>query len=228
MNLEDRVDSLAHLLRQCRGVLLDFDGPVTVLYPNGSSRAVADAMRSFLSLELPEPVATTKDPLQLLRWTQQQVPSALNSLEHICARAEIDATRTSTLTSGMAEALHALHEHGYPVAIVSNNDRRAISGFLARHRLERCVSHINSRQANRPDLMKPNPYLVRHGHRSLHLPANECMMLGDSVSDIKACLATGVHPIGWAKTPPRGQDLRAAGAQLVIRTPFEIAAALAG
>lgn len=227
MTPQDRVQALADLLRRCRGALLDFDGPVTVLFPNSSSQAVADAMRDLLCRELPEPVATTKDPLQLLRWAQLHAPSALAPLETLCARGELDAAEKSSLTPGITEALRALHRHGYPVAIVSNNDHRAIRAFLTRHRLERYVDHVCARRPTRPDLMKPSTFLVEEGWRSIAAHPGECVMIGDSVTDIEVCRATGVQSVGWAKTALRGRELHAAGAQVVVGSIGEISSALA-
>jgi phosphoglycolate phosphatase-like HAD superfamily hydrolase len=42
--------------------------------------------------------------------------------------------------------------------------------------------------------------------------------VGDSITDIQVSLATGIRSIGFAKTPIRGRELHAAGADAVTES----------
>ena len=64
--------------------------------------------------------------------------------------------------------------------------------------------------------MKPDPYLVVEATRLLGMAAAECVLVGDSVSDVQAGRAAGVPVIGLAKTPSRRAELDAAGASALL------------
>jgi phosphoglycolate phosphatase len=57
--------------------------------------------------------------------------------------------------------------------------------------------------------MKPNTKAVDDALRLLRLDARRAVFIGDSVSDVEVSRAVGVPCIGYAKTPLRGDELRA-------------------
>ena len=64
--------SLARILARTRGLLLDFDGPVTPLLADGRDDRVADRLRQVLAehrIAAPEELRGTTDPLRILRWS---------------------------------------------------------------------------------------------------------------------------------------------------------------
>jgi phosphoglycolate phosphatase len=67
----------------------------------------------------------------------------------------------------------------------------------------------------KPELMKPHPASVLRALDLLGRPAAECVMIGDSMTDIEVSRATGLRSIGYAKTPTRGHELHLAGAEAI-------------
>lgn len=207
-------------------ILLDFDGPVTHLFIDGRNRMVADRMRTALpvGIQLPNDLRDTHDPLIFLRWAGQTLgESILDQVEAACVEGEIAAAEASVPTPGVTELLIACAKAGRPVIVVSNNAEQPIRHFLDRHALDHLITGIVARIPGKPELMKPDPTSVWFALDSLGTSPGSCAMIGDSVSDIQVCKATGVHSIGFAKTPRRGAELRDAGAEAIVTSIRQIA-----
>jgi len=222
--------ALADVLATTRVLLLDFDGPVTPLMPEGVDRAIADTMRAVLlqtTGRVPAEIADTKDPLTVLRVTAATESSeVLTAVEDACRAGEIDAANRSVPTDGAHDAMRACRDAGRPLIIVSNNAPEAIEAYLAVHALRDLVQSISARPPGRPDLMKPDPYLIRQVFRRRAERPDHYAFVGDSVTDVQVSRLTGIQSIGYAKTPQRGRELRASGAVALINNMRALADAL--
>lgn len=221
--------SLAAVLSSTGPILLDFDGPVTPLMPDGIDCAIADAMRDVLRRMtggVPANVADTKDPLTVLRVAAGESAEVLAAVEDACRAGEVDAAERSEPTDGAHEAMWACRDAGRPLIIVSNNAPEAIEAYLDRHDLASLVQVIAARPPGRPDLMKPDPYLIRQVLRVRADPPSRYAFIGDSVTDAEVSVLTNIQCVGYAKTTQRGQDLRAAGATALIDSMADLADAL--
>lgn len=105
-----------------------------------------------------------------------------------------------------------------PVVIVTNNAAGAALAYLDRLGLLHRVRHVVGRPERRPDHMKPNTHMVEEALRIASAAATEAVLMGDSVSDVQVAHAAGVHVIGHAKNPRRGQELRAADADALTES----------
>ncbi|MGO4360901.1 HAD family hydrolase [Terrabacter sp. RAF57] len=198
-------------------MLLDFDGPVTLLMPPPSNAHAAEAARAPLAgTALPREVATTTDHLAVLRWTADNAPVRLDDVERACIDAEINAARISTPTPGALRFLDICAQKGKPVVVVSNNAADAVATFLNRYDATSLVRGIVGREPRRPDLLKPHPSLVLAALDLLQFPADDTILIGDSDTDVQVAHRTGVRSIGYAKSPARGRALKAAGADVVV------------
>ena len=79
-------------------------------------------------------------------------------------------------------------------------------------------------QRSLPDLMKPNRHTVDQALQLLRVEPHRATFIGDSVSDVAVSRAVGVPCIGYAKTPPRGDELREAGADAITGAMGELTA----
>jgi len=213
-------------------VLLDFDGPVTILLPNdGSNTVVAEAARSTLrgnGVELPRELTNVSDHLAILKFAATLPPSILEMVEQTCLLGEMEAAERSTETPGATDALLAFQRARREVIIVSNNRTEAVAAYLRRAGLSDLVSSIVGRIPNHPELMKPNPRLVRDAIALSAPPitdAGRCVLIGDSLTDIEVGRVAGARTIGFAKSASRGRALAKAGADAVTRSMHEVAAA---
>jgi phosphoglycolate phosphatase-like HAD superfamily hydrolase len=75
----------------------------------------------------------------------------------------------------------------------------------------------------RPELMKPHPDSVLRALDILDRPPAQCVLIGDSVTDIEVSRATGLRSIGYATTPIRGNELHLAGADAITDSNHALA-----
>lgn len=215
----DQADQLVAVLSTTGPVLLDFDGPVTLLLPAGPNAVLADAARAPLhraGIDLPEAIASTTDHLAVLRFAAAQSGAVHQAVETVCIAGEIDAASRSTPTPGAHDAMRAFRDAGRPVVVVSNNAAEAIAIYLARHHLSDLVDGVVGRPHGHPDLMKPNPELIHRALQILDTEPHDCVIIGDSVTDIQVSHHAGLRSIGYAKTPRRGTELAEAGADAIV------------
>jgi phosphoglycolate phosphatase len=220
---------LAAVLAATGPVLLDFDGPVTHLFLNGRNRMVADRMRQALPADFQPPpeVFDTYDPLVVLRWSATHTPPHVQqAVDTASVHGEVEAATLTEPTPGSLDFLQACQAAGRTVVIVSNNADQAIHTYLDRFQLGDLVRAVVARRAGRPDLMKPHPDALNRALDILSVAPQACCMIGDSVSDIIVCQATGVRSIGFAKNPRRGDELADAGADALVDSMTTLAQAV--
>ncbi|MGL5857875.1 MAG: HAD family hydrolase [Angustibacter sp.] len=218
---------LAALLRRARALLLDFDGPITPLMPPPRNSHVADALRAILAThhrDLPRRIRDTTDHLEVLRQAYTDHPDIADQVDAEAVRQEITAATDATPTPGAIELLTTCRDRKLPVAIVSNNSAEAVREFLSVHHLEQLPMH--GRPVGRPDVMKPSPVLLIDATTTLDVKPQDCVMIGDSITDAQASRATGVPFIGYGKTPTRSAELVRAGADSVVEAVDDIVGAV--
>jgi AHBA synthesis associated protein len=74
---------------------------------------------------------------------------------------------------------------------------------------------------------KPAPDIVLRALELIGAGAGEAVMVGDAPADIRSALGAAVTPIGalWAPRVPE-DELRSAGAEILVREPAELAGVL--
>jgi len=210
--------ALADLVASTGPILLDFDGPVTQLLPPPANAEIARLARQPLlheGIRLPSEIAETTDHIAVLRFAGAIGGESQARVEGLCIAAEVGAARRAVPTVGVIAMLRAAQVVARPVSIVSNNHRDAVEAFLVTHKLLHLVHSIFGRVDGAPELMKPDPYVVKCAINLLHVTAERCVLIGDSISDVEAGHAAGVKVIGFAKTVERGRDLSRAGAEAI-------------
>ncbi|MQA87252.1 MAG: HAD-IA family hydrolase [Streptosporangiales bacterium] len=223
------VTGLATLVDSSDAILLDFDGPVCSVFAGYPAEEVASQLRQFLldrSVVLPPELSRGRDPLKVLRWVGEYRPGLTRALDDLLSVAEITAVQTATPTRHAHDVILAADRTRRSVAIVSNNAEAAIIRYLALHGLSTVVTLVVGRAYADPARMKPHPDAVVRAVKALGKTAGACLLVGDSVADIKASRSAGVHPVGYAKTPSRRPLLVEAGAEVVVHDLGDIAAAL--
>lgn len=223
---------LGRLLGEVGAVLLDFDGPVCSIFAGYPAPQVAAELVNVLrrrGVDVPPDLASESDPLEVLRRTGAAGDHGVTrAVENVLCEAERRAVETAAPTLYGREVIVAARQAGMPVAVVSNNSAGAVRAYLAGHRLAEYVSPVVGRAYAEPGRMKPNPDPILQAVRSLgELPAR-CVLIGDSLSDIEGARAAGVTVIGYANRPAKVDAFQHAGADVVVTSMGEIAAALIG
>ncbi|NNN34517.1 HAD-IA family hydrolase [Streptomyces sp. S3(2020)] len=211
------------LLSGIRGVLFDFDGPVCRLFPNESSRPVADELRDMLVREGVKQLLTAseeqnKDPHVVLQAVHRGRPKRdqlVRAMEELVSRREVAATQKALPTPGAVELIHRLWKNGLRLAVVTNNSPSAADRYLRDWGVRDQFGAIHGRSSD-PDLMKPHPHVVLCALRSLGLGPTEAVMIGDTPTDLEAARHAGVRFIGYGRNELKQQRLRDAGAEDVL------------
>jgi phosphoglycolate phosphatase-like HAD superfamily hydrolase len=84
------------------------------------------------------------------------------------------------------------------------------------HNLDVYITAVSARASSDPLLMKPNPHLIGKALSDLHVSASDAIFIGDSPTDVEACIAVRVACVGYANKPGKSERLARAGAVDVI------------
>lgn len=221
--------NLADVMRPVRHVLLDFDGPVCSVFGELPAPEVARRLTEAIDAELPAEVVGT-DPLALLSVFAERGRDTLVAAEAQLRDLEVEAVQTAPMTPGVVEALQAFSDTGRSVTIVSNNSQAAVVAFLAAHDLRRLVTGVCSRQHPEPELLKPDPFLLRRAIIERDATEGECVMVGDSFTDVEAARVQGIPVVFFVSKP--GKDAAFAGQvrrpEVVVGSMLELGRGIAG
>lgn len=191
----------AELVHRREHVLLDFDGPVCAVFGALSDQAVADRLRTFLPGALPAAIAATDDPFEVLGHAEMRSPDLQTRVETELTRLEVAAVRNAPDTPGAARAIRHIHDSGRTVTIVSNNSVDAVNAHLRSRDLAGYVDGVSARGRERPLMLKPHPHLLQSAMTSLAANPADCVMIGDSISDIHAAYRAHTAVIALADRP---------------------------
>ncbi|MEV4762551.1 HAD family phosphatase [Micromonospora chokoriensis] len=221
---------LGRLFGEVGAVLLDFDGPVCSIFAGYPAPKIAAELVNVLrrrGVDIPPELAGESDPLEVLRWTgSTRDTGATRAIEDALCAAELRAAVTAEPTPYGREVIVAARQTGRPVAVVSNNSAGAVAEYLAMHRLAEHVSPLVGRAYARPDSMKPNPEPILQAVQVLGVAAGNCVLVGDSLSDIEGARAAGVRAIAYANRVEKFERFLAARADAVVSSMGEIAQVL--
>lgn len=226
------LSGLAELLEPRRRLLLDFDGPVCSIFASYPASAIANELVALVrqtTLIVPDSLAGERDPLEVLRWVGAHgSPAEVRTIEEALCAAELKAAESAEATPFAHDVIIAAFEIGMRIMIVSNNSAPAILKYLERHQLDDYVLGIVGRAFAEPDLMKPNPAPILRAVRSFGVAPADCVLIGDSVTDVEGSHAAGVPVIGYANRRDKTTLLATAGADIVVTSMGEIKQALRG
>ncbi|MFB6536172.1 HAD family hydrolase [Streptomyces noursei] len=213
-------DNLRKTLSEASAVLFDFDGPLCDVFAGLPAPGVASELRQQVALEDPElgaKLADTDDPMEVLRLSYESNPELGLRIERALTEAEVDAVAVAGApTVGAVSALKAVEAAGYLIAVVSNNSADCVRHFLALHSLDAHVGEVVGRAASRPDLMKPHPHSLLRAAELLEVDPSECVLIGDSLTDIQAAHSADGTAIGYANKPHKFEVFTHASAEAVI------------
>lgn len=217
------MSTAAELVASKRFVLLDFDGPICSVFGGVTAEWVAAELQRRLGLSA-EHSTETRDPFDILKLAAAEGEREAELAERELTRLEVEAVASAIPTSGSDSVMHRLTEAGHTLAVVSNNSAAAVSAYLYEHDLDDYVQVISARDDTDPGLLKPNPHLLLRAMAQLGAKAEECVMVGDSTSDIEAAQAAGAAAIGFANKPVKLASLSRSQPEAVISKIEELIA----
>ena len=220
---------LDELLARTRHVLLDFDGPVCSVFAGITATTVASRLTKILTdaaLTPPTHVTQTDDPFEVLRYALAHAPELAAQIETAFRAEEVAAVATAAPTPGATQTIQACHDTGRTVAIVSNNSHDAVHTYLTIHGLADQIDYISARTPADTTRLKPHPHLVTQATHALHAQPTTCVLIGDSLTDIRAAHAAGVPAIGYANKTSKPARFTDTAAVAVITDMIDLASAL--
>ncbi|MEU6344412.1 HAD-IA family hydrolase [Streptomyces sp. NPDC046977] len=225
-------ERLLNRLRGVKVVLFDFDGPLCDLFVGRSAETVAEHMKGFLAdrgwlLPKFEPYTDTHQLLHDV--SAAGVPEGIvRGLDDVLVDAERKAAMVAHPVEGAADLIRGLAVMDRPMAITTNNSPASVQVYLKEHGLEREFSGRIFGRGDVPEKMKPDPACLRAAMRELgreSTPGN-CLMIGDSVRDLRAARAAHVKFLAYAGLGDRYQQrvdaLLEARADLLVRNMVEL------
>jgi HAD superfamily hydrolase (TIGR01662 family) len=217
--------AVSELLASRHNVLLDFDGPVCAVF-GGAVSNVETARRLRLFLDSIAETATpppNAGPFGMFRYAASLGQEIGDAVEAELRRIEVESVGTAPVTPGTAAVIAQLVGAGFTVAVVSNNSNDAVQHFLAQHGLSKHVRGICARSSGDPLLLKPNPHLVDKAVHMLNVSPQDCVMVGDSITDLEAAHAAGIPLIAYANKPGKYDRFHSHGADVIIEQMRELA-----
>lgn len=127
------------------------------------------------------------------------------------------------LFDGALTALDRLEAAGYLLGIATGKARRGLDAVLERHGL---ASRFVTLQTGDLGPGKPHPAMLERAIAETGVSAEDAVMVGDTSFDMLMARSAGVHAVGvgWGYHPP--EELRAAGAHVVIDSFDQLPAVL--
>lgn len=136
----------------------------------------------------------------------------LHRVEDALRAAELTAVRSAEPTLHAGEFITRAHGSGRRVVVVSNNSEEAVRKYLAGQNLAVYVHDVVGRAYANPLQMKPNPAPLMAAFHDLDCAPADCVLIGDSTSDIDAAKAAGTPVIGYANKAGKREILHRADA----------------
>ncbi|MFI7195816.1 HAD family hydrolase [Nocardia nova] len=197
------MSGLSALLNSRRTLLLDFDGPICAVFSGLTNREASEQLLSHLGGPVPDEIAGTADPFDVLRYAVSIGPETGRRIDREFSLIELQAVAIARPTSGAGDAIRSAASSGYSIAIVSNNSVGAISSYLAKHELSQYVSGIFGRTSSDLSKLKPSPYLLNAAISSLSVEPKDAVFVGDSTTDIQAARSAEVACVALANRPEK-------------------------
>ncbi|MEV6711893.1 HAD family phosphatase [Lentzea sp. NPDC051208] len=220
---------IRRVLLDADALLLDFDGPICSVFAGFPAPAVAEQLREILAggghSDLPDEIQTTGDPFDVLSFAANLGDDEALYTEAALRAHEVEAVATAEPTMGAHDLIRQWHSNGRKLAIVSNNSATAIEAYLHHHELKSYIDYVSARTDPNPFLLKPSPFLLHQAANMLGLATMECVLLGDSLTDIQAAQTAQMPVIGYANKPEK-VDLFIAENPSAITTTIDLLAIL--
>jgi phosphoglycolate phosphatase len=139
------------------------------------------------------------------------------------AIAEEYQTRWSQNTraySGIPELLTKLGARGVPMAVLSNKPHDATTSVVEFFFPDKPFRIVRGAQPGVP--IKPDPAAALQIAQELSIEPKRFIYLGDTDTDMKTATAAGMFPAGALWGFRTGEELTAAGARTLLKTPLEL------
>jgi HAD superfamily hydrolase (TIGR01549 family) len=217
--------ALAEVMSRSRCLLFDFDGPICGIFAGLPAPSIAADLRELVAgrgVDIPREVAASGDPFDVLRYAATISPDLTQAVGDELRTMELRAVEVADATPYARQVIETAHQAGRAIAAASNNSREAVTRYLTTARLAPMFTRIIGRTDPDPELLKPNPHLITRAVKELGADPAECVLIGDSLSDIDGARNAAILSVGYANKPGKLERFTAAGADAVITSMGEL------
>jgi HAD superfamily hydrolase (TIGR01549 family) len=127
------------------------------------------------------------------------------------------------MVAGVQQMLAALAAH-YPMSTISTGGAPRVERFLEHYGVRELFTAVVGAQTTRR--MKPHPEPLLFAADAMGVQPQECLMIGDTTIDMRTAVAAGAQRVGVLCGFGTEGELRATGAQLILRTTSDLLAVL--
>nr|WP_237500045.1 HAD-IA family hydrolase [Streptomyces sp. SID8379] len=209
------------MLQDVDGVIFDFDGPVCLLFPDGTASETAAVKAAVWRNpeQIPPALVKVEDTHDLLKEVGGESPEVNAQVADLITAYEDAAVSHVLPTPHIREVVDQLAARGKQLSIASNNAPGPILRFLELHDMSPL---FQGRVCGRDPLdlrrLKPAPDSVLRAVAQLGLHVSECALVGDKATDLRAAQAAGTRFIGCTNDAEERDLMIAQGAELVVET----------
>lgn len=183
-------------------IILDFDGTITRLFARYDLSVLSNNIASkFASYGLS--FDSTLDPFDAFSFVYRShidnKDEVFTSLELLFTKAEIEAINSGITVNGFEYFIEFAQKNNISLGVVSNNSQACIKEFFKKH-YENVRIPIIGRIPNRPDLMKPNGFMLKQICTNENWSVNNIIYIGDNPRDYICANSVGCRFIGLTPT----------------------------
>jgi N-acetyl-D-muramate 6-phosphate phosphatase len=166
-------------------------------------------------LDLDMPAQRLRERLRAMKQRQRDPahtrnPAAIDEVPH-------------DMVPGVQEMLHKLAAH-YPMCTISTGGAPRVEKFLAHYGVRDLFRLVVGSQTTRR--MKPHPEPLLYAAKAMDVDPKHCVMIGDTTIDVRCGRLAGAQTVGVLCGFGTQRELRAAGADLILRTTSDLLAVL--
>lgn len=205
----------------CDGTLVDGQAAIcdtmeAAFAAAGLAKPDRNEVRRMVGLSLPQ-------ALRLLApdASEDQRDAAVEAYKHAYRNLRTTGMLEEPLYEGMAALIERLADSGYLLAVATGKSERGLHACLSTHGIKH---RFISLQAADYHPSKPHPAMLEAALADAGVPADQAVMVGDTIFDIDMAVAAGVRPIGVAWGYHEPDELLRAGAVGVAGTMEELEA----
>ena len=213
-------------------VVFDLDGTLADTVPV-IAHHIAETITSFGTLVRPEDVVPfIGRPLEVALAGLTELPDDDPRIEEIITayrirwRSAVDLHGETLLLPGARSLLRRLREAGLAVGVVTAKTHAIADHLLVSMGIRDLVDVLVG--TDEVPHGKPAPDSALLALKLLNVDAADTWYIGDALSDVAMALAAGMRPLGVTTGACSEEQLREAGAELVVSSPEEIAAIILG
>lgn len=212
-----------------KGIVFDLDG--TLADFNLKYKTVRAEVRKFLIHQgVPNSLLSIKEKtFQMLRKTQTYMQnnekgeqfSAVKEQVHLIAeKHELEAARETNLLPGTVDTLRTLKQMNLKLGIFTINGKKSTDYILNKYRLDQFFDAVVTRESVRN--VKPDPIHLKTALEILRINADEALVVGDSIDDMKSAETVKAISVGLASSQEKSKKLQKMGAKYSAKSITEL------